>query len=378
MKILHVIRDLSNATAGPVYALRGLAEAQIRQGHDVIVQTTDRGDCKVIPEGAEVHLTRGLGMWGWSREIGASLDRLIPGVDIVHLHMVWDYPIWAAGKSAERHGKPFVLRPCGLLDSWSLAQKGFKKRIYMRLFGSHIRHASAFHFTSEGERLGAGGVVGNAKSIVIPNCIAESMYTNLPAKTAFTQRFPELSGRRIILFLGRLHPKKQPHLLIDAFAAVKAANSDLHLVLAGPGEDDYVKRLKSRVKKLGLDDCVTFTGALQGDAVREAYSAAEIFALPSLQENFGNAMVEAMAASCPVVISRSLDLAPDIANAEAGLLCEPTVEAFAAALQRLLRDGDLRKLLGANGNRMVVDKFTWAPAAAAMTAAYAALLAAKP
>jgi glycosyltransferase involved in cell wall biosynthesis len=360
VKILHVIRDLAVATGGPVAALEGLATAQTRLGHEVLVHTADRGEWPAKPEGVTViSVPSTWGDWAFSPRFGASLARTISMVDVVHLHMVWDYPIWAAAEAARRHGKPFILRPCGQLDSWSMSQRGFKKRVYLRFFGTQVRKAAAIHFTTEGERTSSDRFVGDRPCFVIPNGVSDAAFENLPPSSAFGRRFGRLAGRRVVLFLGRLHPKKQPHLLIDAFARVTARVKGLQLVLAGPSEDTYLRVLKARATARGVADQVTFTGALCGRAVQEAYRAAEVFVLPSLQENFGIAIAEAMAAECPVLVTNNLDLAPDIEAAQAGITCRGSAEEIAGALTAMLNDAAMRARLGANGRALVQMRFRW-------------------
>jgi glycosyltransferase involved in cell wall biosynthesis len=288
--------------------------------------------------------------------------------------MVWDYPVWAAARTAIRHGKPFILRPCGQLDPWSLSQKRLKKRLYLRLCGDHLRGATAIHFTTEGERDSALGVIGRTPSFVIPNGVREESYTNLPDSAALGQRFPSLAGKRIVLFLGRVHEKKQPDLLIDAFARVAAEFDRLHLVIVGPADQSYLKLLSAQARARGVAERTTFTGTLTGRATTEAYRAAEVFVLPSLQENFGNAIVEAMAASCPVLVSERLDLAPVIERAEAGLICPASAEAFAAALRGLLSDPPARARMGANGHQSVLENYAWKPIARATVQTYSELI----
>lgn len=376
MKILHVIRDLDASTGGPVHALKGLSEAQAKLGHDVLIVTTDRGDFKVIPNNVDVHMSPCWSRtWSWAPLMNRALATLVPSVDILHLHMVWDYPVWAAARSAKRYGKPFILRPCGNLDEWSLSQKKFKKRSYLRLFGSIVKDSTAIHFTSHDERLGSQVPITNKKAFVIPVGVTESAYTDLPDKTAFAKRFPECVDRRLVLFLGRLHAKKQPDVLVHAFSEVCALADDLHLVLAGPADEYYLNSLCSLVEKLDLDDRVTFTGLLRGEAIKEAYRAAEVFVLPSLQENFGIAIVEAMAASCPVIVSDKVNIAVEIEQAGAGLACSPDVGSTAQAIQRLLNDSTLRQGMGENGRKIVLENFTWDLIAKSLNGIYAELLA---
>lgn len=163
----------------------------------------------------------------------------------------------------------------------------------------------------------------------------------------------------MVLFLGRLHPKKQPEVTLQAFHRACSGDPGTCLVLAGPGEPGYVSKLTRTAQRLGLAGRVVFTGLLAGRAVQEAYRAAAVFVLPSWQENFGFTVVEAMAAACPVIVSDRMDLAPDVRAAGAGLIVPPTVGGTAEAIARLLADEPLRSEMGRCGRRLVLERFTW-------------------
>lgn len=361
IQILHIIRDLMPATGGPVTAVQGLADAQSVLGHDVTIATTYSADNYKLRGNFKIHAYPcQYNGWCLSFGLAKALPNLISKADIVHLHMVWEFPVLAAAKIAKKLGKPYILRPCGMLDKWSLSQSAWKKNIYKFLFASSILdNAAAIHFTLEGEKNNSWCGSNAKKRFVLPIGLSASEYQDLPERHAFFKRFPKLKGRRVVLFLGRVHAKKQPHILIRAFKKVYTSNPDIHLVIAGPGEKDYVAELKRLTKELKINGNVTFTGMLVGNAVHEAYRAAELLVLPSLQENFGIAVAEAMAAGCPVVVSNKVDLAPEISDAKAGLVCLPEVESTAQAMKQILEDKALGDRMGDNGRHLVLNKFTW-------------------
>ncbi|MDO8803162.1 MAG: glycosyltransferase, partial [Elusimicrobiota bacterium] len=181
-------------------------------------------------------------------------------------------------------------------------------------------------------------------------------------------------GRQIILFLGRLHSKKRPDIAIQAFNAVHSAAPATHLVIAGTGAPDYIVALRRMVDDLGLRSRVTFTGILLGEAKLEAFSAAKLFVLPSFRENFGISVAEAMAAGCPVVVSDGVDIAGDILESEAGLVCPPESVPFAAAMNKILRTPGLGETMGGNGKRLVMRKYTWERVAAELSGIYDRIL----
>ncbi|MDT5062880.1 MAG: hypothetical protein QOH63_3339 [Acidobacteriota bacterium] len=362
MRVLHVIPDLATETGGPVTAVLGLAEAQAAMGQEVCIASSDYGDNSTPQlDGVEFKLFPcRYDTWRWAPELGRYLERFVRNYDVVMIESLWQYPTFIAGRICRAANMPYVLSPNGMLDAWSLSQKAWKKRPYMSLIErTTLLGANAIHLTSEGELNHSHLNKWRVPKIVIPLGLHKSKYTDLPDERGFLRRYPELSDKQIVLFLGRLHYKKQPDVAIRAFYQACSEMPDAHLVLAGAGEPSYIQRLHELVKSLGIQERVLFTGILKGDAVKEAYRAASVFVLPSWQENFGLSLVEAMAASCPVVISDHMDLAPDVLHARAGLVASPNVEETAEAIACLLQDEEMRREMGRKGRQLVLEKFTW-------------------
>jgi glycosyltransferase involved in cell wall biosynthesis len=362
MRILHVIPDLAPETGGPVTAVLGLAEAQAAMGHEVSIASSNYGLAS-IPEVDNVEFRLfpcRYDTWRWAPELGRHLERVVKGFDIVMVESLWQYPTFIAGRTCRAANMPYVISPNGMLDAWSLSQKAWKKRPYMALIErSTLLGANAIHLTSEGELSHSHLTKWRVPKIVIPLGLPKSKYTDLPGETSFIKRYPQLSGKQIVLFLGRLHYKKQPDVVIRAFHQACSDRPDTHLVLAGIGEQHYVERLHELVKSLGMKERVLFTGILRGEAVKEAFRAASVFVLPSWQENFGLALVEAMASQCPVVVSDHIDLAPDIRQAKAGLIVSPNTEETAEAITCLLENKGMRREMGSKGRQLVLERFTW-------------------
>jgi len=292
-------------------------------------------------------------------ELGRFLRDNVGTYDIVHLHGLWLHPTWAAARACLAAGKPYVVTPHGMLDRWSLSQKRWKKGPYLRWIESKtLRHAAAIHGATQ-EELDDGRLERwNSSVFVVPLGLPRSAYADLPDPSSFAARFPALAHRRIILFLGRLHPVKQPEVVIEAFHRISRDITDTWLVMAGPADATYLRTLQTLVESLGIGSRVLFTGMLRDRAIQEAYRAASVFVLPSGHENFGVAVAEAMAAECPVIVSDRVGLAPTILQVEAGLVTPPEVEATAHAMRALLRDASLRLSMGRNGRRFVLEQLT--------------------
>lgn len=361
MKILHVIPDLSPASGGPVAAVLGLAGEQASCGHEVSIAATAQGRKGALaPEGVSVRLfPLSFPYWKCSQGLGRFLGREISGFDITHIHGLWEYPSWAAARACRKNGLPYIIRPHGSIDSWPMSQKTWKKNAHLFLFGRRmLACAAALHGTSAREVEGLLMRRWNTSCFVMPVGLPPSTSEDLPERAVFFERYPVLKGCQIVIFVGRLHYVKQPEVIIRAFHAACGSGKEATLVMAGPVDPGYLKSLQNLAGELDIADRVHFTGMLQGRAVQEALRAADLFVLPSLHENFGIAVAEAMAAGCPVVISDRVDLAPEVVRAGAGIVTDLSVKSTAEAISRLLSDDALRHRMGEKGRRLVLDQFT--------------------
>jgi len=216
-----------------------------------------------------------------------------------------------------------------MLDPWFARRyplKHLKKLFYWPIQSRVLRDARAVLFTSEEERRQASGSFFGAgyRQEVVSYGTAPPSVDLTAARERFLEAFPNLRNKRLLLFLGRLHEKKGCDLLIQAFAAVIREHpdeKDLQLVLAGPTDPNYLEQLKSMAGSLP----VSFTGMLEGEAKWGAFAAAEVFVLPSHQENFGIAVAEALACGTPVLISDKVNIWREITTDEAGFAAEDTV-----------------------------------------------------
>lgn len=361
---------------GAVTAALGMAEALASAGVEVRLAATDHGHPEPAPVGVDLRLFRcRYCPWRWAPAMGRWLEREVGWADVVHLHTVWTYPTRAAALACRRHGVPYVLRPAGMLEEWSMGRRAWKKGLYARLVESAtIRHASALHWTTAQEQERSARWAGARPGWVIPLGLPASAYEGLPPAAAFTRRFPALQGRRLLLYLGRVDPKKQPEVAIGALPLVRRELPDADLVVAGPGPRRYLDSLAALAESLGVAEHVHFLGMLRGAEVQEAYAAAAAFLLPSLQENFGLAAAEAMAAGCPVVVSRQVALAPLVSSHGAGRVAEPDARAVAQAVSGLLADEAGRRAAGERARAVVLQRFTWPAVAAELIRAYETLL----
>jgi glycosyltransferase involved in cell wall biosynthesis len=241
---------------------------------------------------------------------------------------------------------------------------------------SVIRNAAALHYTAAEEMKLAEPYVHGASGVVIPNGLDLAEYAELPPPGRVRTEHPEIGNRRIVLFLSRLNFKKGLDLLVPGFAEACRSVNDLHLVIAGP--DDGMKQQTERlIAEARIGSRVTFLGMLDHAQKLAAFSDATMFALPSYSENFGIAVVEAMACGVPVAISDKVNIWREVREAGAGLVAPTTASAVAKQIVQLAREPDLAAM-GARGRRLVEQRFAWDKIAQDLESVYRSHAAKRP
>ena len=381
MRVIHVMAALAPELGGPSKACIEMARAVAARGHTVEIYTTDWGlEGRVPADGSPV--AHGPAViryfpvqrpraWKPSWPLYRALARDLPGADVVHLHSLYLFHDWAAGRICRRANVPYIVRPHGTLDPYIWRRHRWRKRIVEWAFQNRVlRHAAAIHYTTEEELHLAAPHAQRAPGVVVPLGVDLADYDSLPPAERFHARHPETRGKRIILFLSRLHEKKGLDLLVAAFALIARKFPDAHLVLAGP-DDGAGGRLDRWLHDAGIVQRTTRTGMVEGDEKRAALAAASVFALPSYSENFGIAVLEAMAAGLPVAISDQVNLWREIERAGAGLISPCEAEAFARQLARFLDDPAEARRMGEAGRRLAREEFAWPRIAVALENLYA-------
>jgi len=354
LRVLHVIPSVSPRDGGPTRAI-GIIERALREaGVEVTTLTTDH-ELDLQGTSCAPAATNGV------RRIYAhkSLDpykvapglvpRLIEAVqthDVVHIHALFSFASTAAAWVARRRRVPYVVRPLGTLGGYGIrTRRRWLKLLSMALIeGPILRRAAAVHFTSRAEHEEACALGLPMRGVVIPLGIDADV-----GPPAAPMTHVALAGRRAILFLSRLDPKKNVAALIDAVASSPMLRRSCALILAGTGEPRYVASLKARAAAAGLSDLTVWLGHVEGAQKRAAFAAADVFVLPSFSENFGIAAIEALLAGVPCVLGKGVAVAREVEEAGAGLAIAPEPPAIARALEFLLGDEGVRSGMSAAG-----------------------------
>ncbi len=371
MRILHVIPSVDPAGGGPIEAVTRLGIEYKRLGHEVEVLTLDDPNAPCLkgfplpchPVGP------GVLKYGYTRRLIPWLRSHSAGFDVIVVNGVWQYTSFAVWRVLRRTNKPYVVFTHGMLDPWFKRRyplKHVKKWLYWPWAEYRVlRDARAVLFTSEEEKRQA------RRSFWLYRCHERVINygTAVPPEDdgtdaeKFRRTFPSVGDKRVILFLGRIHEKKGCDLLVRAFGSLlqhsPAANQSWHLVFAGPDTSDAYRRSLDRlIGRTCPAGSVTWTGLLTGDLKWAAFRAADVFVLPSHQENFGIAVAEALACGLPVLLSNQVNIWREIASDEAGLVDNDDEEGARRLLERWMAlDENARSRMRANATRCFATRF---------------------
>lgn len=364
MRLLHVISSIRAAGGGPVEVVRSLSAIHQHAGHTTeVVSLDDADDPEVLSFPLTTHaLGPGRATYAYAPDFVPWMRRNQTNYDAVVVHGLWQYHSFGTWRALARSSTPYYVFPHGMLDPWFKRRfplKHLKKWLYWPWADYRVlRDARAVLFTCEEERQLAAHsfALYRAKGVVV------GLGTQAPPtadSSYFFERFPQLRGHRILLFMGRLHPKKGCDLLIEAFADTLTADPAWRLVFAGPDEVGWQSELAAQAQALGIADRVIWTGMLRGVEKWAALPAAEVFALPSHQENFGIAVAEALACGVPVLISRAVNTWREVDSAKAGLVGPDTVAGTTDLLRRwqALPNGE-RELMRQNARACFAQNFS--------------------
>ena len=391
MRILNVTETYAPFLefGGPPVKVRALAEGLARKGHQVTVLTADWGLKKRAAETAEKGTEERspfgrrrkendveaiyLPTWlhyrqvSWNPAVHRYCKAQLENFDVAHIFGLYDLLGPAVAAACRKHATPYLVEPIGMFVP--IVRNVWLKRIYHRLCGTPmLEEAAAIVATSEQEieELASGGIP-RAKIVMRRNGVEAPL--SFPERGVFRIRLEIPKNAKLVLFLGRLSLKKSPELLLRAFAEARKRLEEINLAFAGPDEYGMKAKLQQMAEQMGVSHHVQFAGPLFGENKWAAYRDADVFVLPSQNENFGNTAAEAIAAGTPVIVTEQCGIAPLLAN-QAGLVVRHDVRELADAIVRILTDDKLRRHLQ-SGCAKVTQELGWGVPVGEMESLYA-------
>ena len=371
MRILHVIGSVAPRYGGPSYAALDMCSALAERRHEVELFTTTIDGPRELPVPVGVPLARdGFAItyfpparprsYSASPELARALARRVSGFDVVEVHNLYLFHAAAAAFVCRRRGVPYVVCPHGTLDPYQRAFDRRKKAVYDLLVeGRNLRGAAAIHCTSRAERDAVVAAGVPARPYVVPLAVRLGSFEHPADPAQLLRDHPELDGRMLVTFLGRLARKKRLDLLLGAFAEVAALAPDAHLAIAGPDDEGVGASVRDLVARRQLARRVSLLGMVDGEAKVALLQRSAVFVLPSEDENFAVSLLEAMAAGVPVVTTNGVAIHDEIRSAGAGVVVPLAATAIAGALTDLLGDQDRARRLGDNGRSVARSAFAW-------------------
>ncbi len=385
MKVLHVIPSVSPLRGGPSKAVIEMVKALIEVGVEAEIATTNDNGSKVLNvplnELSEFHQApvrffkrysppvNMVREFAYSGDFRHWLKVHISDYDVIHVHAIFSFTSSYAMYLARSRNIPYIIRPIGQLEHWALSQSQWRKQLFLSLFErKNILGASAIQFTADSERQQALTTLPelkrNDRARAIPLGINPSPIRKDASQT-IRQRYAIPAGKKVLLYLSRLHKKKGLELIIDALK--HTGNEGWYLLIAGDGEPSYVSQIMQKVQQNQLQKRCSFIGFIEGENKQTLLQGADLFALTSYSENFGIAVLEALESGTPVLISKDVALSSVVESEQLGLVCDTNIESIAKALQIGLEDiSDL----GERARSYVSTNYHWPVIAAQLNALY--------
>jgi glycosyltransferase involved in cell wall biosynthesis len=384
MKVLHIVPGIERITGGPGRIAINLCNYLNLQGCDSYLLTTrDPLNRYELLDSNKIQ-DKIFFVERWSKETLAYSEELYSWMscnarkyDIIHIHTLFNYPSLAASFCSYKAKVPYLIAPHGTLEDWSLSNKTWKKKIaYELIVKKQLKLAAALHATALPEAENFSVKTLNRKVFLVPNGIDEESLCTYSSPDIFLDQYPNLRGKKIIVFLGRIDPKKGLDLLAKAFSQVHGKFPCAHLVVVGAPTFDNVSFLgtaKSYFDLEGVGDAVTFTGMLSGNVKLSALAAASLYVAPSYSEGFSMSVLEGMSMGLPCIITKGCNF-PEAQHADAAYVVDVSEQALANALLNCLTNPEQAEAVGNRAQKMINDHYTWKQVSSKLYSCYQEIL----
>lgn len=358
---LHLCNGLvPERDGGMVPSILGMtgALAAIGGGVRILTPTPCRLDPTAIPRGIELS------------DFDPDIEGAVRTAPVVHLHGIWQGHTRRGALAARRYGVPYLIAAHGMAEPWALRHKALRKRVYLALVeGKNLRRAASLHALSRPEVGHLRVLAPRAPIALVPNGVDLLPFEDLPSPTELEAEYPELAGKFVLLFFGRLHLKKGLDLLARALGTIGRDRPDVHILLAG-NDDGALAAFKAAVASFGMANRVTYAGHVSGERARRVWARADAFVLPSYSEGFSMAILEALAARLPVVITTACHF-PELQQAGGGIVVEPDEPGVIGGLRELLDRSEAdRRAMADRGRSLVETRYTWGRQAERLSEVY--------
>lgn len=385
LRILFAVHAYKPAyrVGGPVISVSALAERLVVRGHDVTVftSTSNLDEDLDVPvgepmniEGVHVryfkpeerlkrwlffvpYLSKSMGFL-YSPVMRDQLESVVPTVDVVHTHLPFVYPTYAASRAAFRHRKPLFYHQRSAFDPGRLRFRALKKRLYIAAIERPImRRATTLIALTAAEQMSYRALGVDTTCRIIPNGVDVMQYRETP-DVGVGARWGIPAGETVILFMGRLHPNKGADKLLRAFLLIQARFPETVLVMAGPDERGLERQFRDLVHQAGVANRVIFPGMVSGTEKRDLLARADLFCLPSEGEGFSMAVLEALASATPVLLSLGCHF-PEAQAAGVGRTAPTEPAALAVVLAEMLQEPDVLHRMGLRAREFVAQNYSW-------------------
>jgi glycosyltransferase involved in cell wall biosynthesis len=388
MKVLHIIPSIATVRGGPSIAVIEMVQSLQNANCEVEIATTnDNGETLLDVPLNILHEYQGVPVRFFARfspniaavrefAFSAGFTRWlwhhIQDYDLIHVHAIFSYCSTVAMAIARLQNIPYLVATHGLLCQWALEQGTSKKNTYLKLIEySNLNHASGLHLNSQLEKQEIDDLYLKCPQFVIPHGL--EVLELIPNANQRLRAYFQLPAQEpIILFLSRIHPKKGLEYLIQALAQIK--DKKFTLIIAGNGDSDYEAQINSCLHDYGLEDCSLMTGFVEGELKQLLLQGANLFVLTSYSENFGVAVLEALAAGTPALVTPGVALAQEIEQNDLGYVVPQEPTAIAEAIDKHLELPESeRKKLSQKARQFVLDNYSWDKIAQQLLTVYSVL-----